>query len=57
MIDAWDGIGAAGVALVSAGVWRLAGWPWSAMFLGCVLMLLYMVREGRLASRLIGGSK
>lgn len=45
MKDRWDVIGGAGSALVVAGTWRLAGWPWAAILAGVVLMALYVVHE------------
>ena len=35
------------MGLVAAGVWGLAGWAWSAVFVGAVLVLVYGVREIR----------
>lgn len=47
-VDRWDIIGAVGVLLIGAGVWRLATWPWAVIWLGVVLGALYIVRELRM---------
>lgn len=45
MKDRWDVIGGAAVVLVGAGVWRLSGWPWAAIFFGALLGVLYILHE------------
>ena len=50
-MDRWDGIGASGTGLVVAGVYGLAGWPVAAIFLGTVLLALYVTRELRFGGR------
>jgi hypothetical protein len=45
MIDKWDAVGAASAGLVGAGVCRLAGWPWAAIYFGAVLGALYVLHE------------
>lgn len=46
-MDRWDAVGAVGVLLVTVGVGELAGEAWSAIFVGVVLLALYIFREVR----------
>lgn len=46
-MDRLDALGMVGLALVAAGVWALAGWPWCAVLVGSVLIGLFAVREVR----------
>lgn len=46
-MDRWDIAGLAGVLLMDAGIWGLAGPWWAAIFAGGVLLGLYGVREIR----------
>lgn len=47
MIDRIDAVGLAGLALIGAGVWGLAGWAWCSILLGVAAAGLYLVREYR----------
>ena len=46
-MDRWDIAGMTGTALVTVGIWGLAGQWWAAVFVGVVLLGLYGVRELR----------
>lgn len=48
-MDRVDVAGMAGLALVAAGVWGLAGWPWAAVLVGCSFLSVYVLREVRAA--------
>lgn len=50
-VDAWDAVGAAGAALLGAGVWAQWGWPWAAMLWGSLVLGVYVIRELAAARR------
>lgn len=47
----WDGSLLAGLALLSFGVWELAGRAWVAILIGCVLVGACVEREQRRSRR------
>lgn len=50
-VDGWDLAGAAGLAMVGAGLWLRWGLHWALIFWGCVLFVHYELREWGLAVR------
>lgn len=46
-MDRFDALGLVGLSLVAAGVWDLAGWAWTSVFVGAVMVVVYSVREVR----------
>lgn len=50
-LDRWDAIGAAGTALVGAGIWGLTGGWWASVFWGVCLLVLYVLHEMRRGGR------
>lgn len=44
-LDLGDVAGLVGLALVCAGVWRLAGWPWAALVVGIPMVVGYVIAE------------
>lgn len=46
-MDRWDFVGAGGVSLVAVAVTALTSWPWGLLFVGAVVLALYVLHETR----------
>lgn len=46
-MDRWDVVGGLGIALVTVSIRYLAGPAWDTLFVGVLLMALYILREVR----------